>query len=183
MTKCRACHGTKIIHLKRNTHAIHLCTHCFSISLDTKNDPNTEYDQEYYLKYYKSRESKNYKECQDLIRDCKHSINEQILDYGAGSGVLGSVLIDKGFNNVFMYDISVHAQEYMKKRFKSYKILKTTKNLKYKFKTVFMTDVLSHLKDVDGVIVHLTRELTSKYNDQLGNRKFQNILQSNERFS
>lgn len=162
MAKCRACHNNRTIKLIRDLHTVHLCLSCASISMDKINDPDIEYDEAYYSTYYTSRDHVNYIECQELIHECKSNIKEKILDYGAGSGVLAHALMDEGYAEVFMYDKSVYAQKYMNKRFpKSDKVLKTTKKSVPKFQTIFMTDVISHLEDVDDVVIHLTDDLTT----------------------
>ncbi len=160
MNKCLACHHNLVFNLKRSSHHLYLCHKCGSISTKKIDETSSQYDEKYYLTYYASRDNEMYRECKHLIHDCKVSKGIKILDYGAGSGVLAQVLLDEGYEEVYMYDTSAHSQRYLQKRFpKSDKILTTTKGLKYKFQTIFITDVISHLDEVDQVVTELHSKL------------------------
>ena len=99
-----------------------------------------------------------------IIENCISSIitnkKNQILDYGAGSGVNVEML--SKFGRLDIYEPHSQTQKYLKKKFRknNIKVINDVKNRKYDL--IVLADVLEHIKKDHNQIVKLTKNLNEK---------------------
>lgn len=110
----------------------------------------------------------NKKELENLYNFSKDQIKEKILDFGAGDGQLAGFLLSKGINtnNLYLVDISSIARKkaLLKNDKLNYKIVQNN-IIPYEqktFNTIFATDVLEHILDIDQTVEEFYRVLNNK---------------------